>query len=64
MSQLAQVQMLLGERLIEMDMLRMEIQALRYVAQRERWQERFAALAVFALVGAVVGLLGVTHGVR
>jgi len=38
-----------------MEVLRIQIETLRHTVDRERWQERLAALAVFALIGAVIG---------
>jgi hypothetical protein len=60
-SPLAQVLGALGEKLVEADVRRLEIEALRWDVERERWQERVAALVVFALIGAIVGLVAVTH---
>ncbi len=52
---LGQVETVLGQHLIRMEVLRIQIETLRHTVDRERWQERLAALAVFALIGAVIG---------
>jgi hypothetical protein len=61
---LAQIYEVLGQKMIEADMKRLEIEALRYSRDRELWQERLAALVVFALIGGAIGLFVVTHAVR
>jgi hypothetical protein len=63
-SPLSQIETVLAEKLLEADCERVTIEALRYSAEADRWQERFAALAVFALVGAVIGFVIVTHILR
>lgn len=60
---LGQVETVLGQHLIRIEVLRIQIETLRHTAERERWQERLAALAVFALVGAVIGCVVVTGAV-
>jgi len=54
-SPLAQIETVLGEQLIRADVLRLEIEALRYSAEKDRWQQVAAAIAVGLLIGAVVG---------
>ena len=60
---LGQVETVLGQHLIRIEVLRIQIETLRHTAERERWQERLAALAVFALVGAVIGCVTVFSAV-
>jgi hypothetical protein len=60
-SPLAQIEQVLGEQLIRADVLRLEIEALRYSAEKDRWQQTLAIFAIAALVGAVVGCWIVTH---
>jgi hypothetical protein len=63
-SPLGQVEAVLGRELVRLEVMRIEIEALRYSAEQDRWHERLAALAVFALMGAVIGCVLVTHAVR
>lgn len=60
-SPLAQIETVLGEQLIRADVLRLEIEALRYAAEQERWHQLAAAIAVGLLLGAVLGCFLVTH---
>jgi len=60
---LGQVETVLGQHLIRIEVLRIQIETLRHTAERERWQERLAALAVFALIGAVIGCAAVASAV-
>jgi hypothetical protein len=64
LSSLGQIEAVLGKHLVRLELLRIEIEALRYSAEQDLWQERLAALAVFALMGAVIGCVLVTHAVR
>lgn len=54
-SHLAQVEEVLGQQLIRADVLRLEIDALRYRAEQDRWHQFAAAIAVGLLIGAVIG---------
>jgi hypothetical protein len=63
-SPLAQIETVLGEQLIRADVLRLEIEALRYSAEQDRWQQFVAAIAVGLLIGAVIGCVVVTRAAR
>lgn len=62
-SPLAQVETVLGEQLIRADVLRNEIDTLRYSAEKERWQQTLAMFVVALLIGAVIGCVLVTRAV-
>jgi hypothetical protein len=64
MNRLAQIETVLGERLIRMDVLRLEIDALRYSADQDRWQQTVAMLAVGLLIGAAIGCVLVTRATQ
>jgi hypothetical protein len=63
-SPLSQIETVLAEKLLEADCERVTIEALRYSRDRDLWQERLAALVVFALIGGAIGLFVVTHAIR
>ena len=61
LSPLAQVQLVLGEKLLEADCERVSIDVTRHTRDMDMWQERFTALAVFALIGLVIGCVIISH---
>jgi len=54
-SALGQVQVVLGEKLLEADCERVSMDATRYLADRDRWQQFGFMNAFGLLIGAVIG---------
>jgi len=63
-STLGQVEAILGQQLIRAEVMRIEIDTLKQKAERETWQQRWAALAIFALVGAILGCVAVVKAAQ
>ena len=61
---LAQIEAVLGEKLLEADCERVTIEALRYSAEEDLWQQFVAALVVGFLIGGIIGCVIVTHVAR
>jgi len=52
---LGEIETTIGRKLIEADVLRMQIQALQYSADHDRVHQFYAMLAVGLLLGACIG---------
>jgi len=64
LAQLAEIEKLLGEKLIAADALQHEITATLWEADREFWQRFVASIAIGLLIGSIIGLRLVVFAAR